>query len=399
MKVDTALKFKIIPTSKDQFPSQEEQLNAMEDFKKENPMLLEFYPNLTNTSIIYINTVGLHPANTFLSGPTEESRKQKLEEESQKLITKLTATTFQYATNLTFQLEHIDYENTNDIIVANILIPVRLRPLQRYIINDILPPADFKIILTKSPAALDQAKLDLSTAQYNVQVLGRVEKDRTVSIPNLFPYKAAKSKMRQAIVTTMPSQILKYEPISVRMRTRISFCKLCRSSEHRAVDCPEAKECLRCFRKGHHHLQCHTNLKFVDDPRKIERDADNALKSKKQQMTILQNVAKTKKAYNERNEEALKQHSHELEKVRTPIVTPASPDAFTLVSPSKKRRRGYPSPARHQPTTSIQPLKEHSFNAYTLLPDEEEYHTPTLTKLAIKTSLVGRIFGPNLATL
>ncbi|GMG24369.1 unnamed protein product [Ambrosiozyma monospora] len=52
-------------------------------------------------------------------------------------------------------------------------------------------------------------------------------------------------------------------------------------------------------------------------------------------------------------------------------------DAFTLVSPSKKRRRGYPSPARQQPTTSIQPLKEHSFNAYTLLPDEEEYHTPT----------------------
>ncbi|GMF14267.1 unnamed protein product [Ambrosiozyma monospora] len=216
MKVDTALKFKIIPTSKDQFPSQEEQFNAMEDSKKENPTLLEFYPNLTNTSIIYINTVGLHPANTFLSGPTEESRKKKLEEESQKLIIKLTATTFSYATNLTFQLEHIDYENTNDIIVANILIPVRLRPLQRYIINDILPLSDFKIILTKSPAAFDQAKLDLDTAQYNVQVLGRVEKDKTVSIPNLFPYKAAKSKMRQAILTSMPSQIFKYEPISVQ---------------------------------------------------------------------------------------------------------------------------------------------------------------------------------------
>ncbi|GME74347.1 unnamed protein product [Ambrosiozyma monospora] len=175
----------------------------------------------------------------------------------------------------------------------------------------------------------------------------------------------------------MPSQIFKYEPISVRMRTQISYCKLCRSSEHRAVDCPEAKECLRCFRKGHHHLQCRTNLKFVDDPRKIERDADNALKSKKHQMTILQNVTKTKKAYNQRNEEALAQLSQELEKVRTPIVTPATPDDFTLVNPSKKRRRGPPSPARQQPTTSIQPLKEHNFNAFTLLPDEEEFYTPT----------------------
>ncbi|GME73099.1 unnamed protein product [Ambrosiozyma monospora] len=182
-------------------------------------------------------------------------------------------------------------------------------PLQRYIINDILPPSDFKTILTNSPAAVDQAKLDLGTAQYNAQVLGRVEKDKTVSIPNLFPYKAAKSKMRQAILTSMLSQIFKYEPISVRMRTLISFCKLCKLSEHRAVDCPEAKECLRCFRKGHQHLQCRTYLKFVDDPRKIERGADNVLKSKKHQMTILQNVAKTKKAYNQRNEEALAQHS------------------------------------------------------------------------------------------
>ncbi|GMG56340.1 unnamed protein product [Ambrosiozyma monospora] len=143
----------------------------MEDFKKANPTLLDFNPNLTTTSIIYINTVGLHPANNFLSGSTEEIRMKKLEEESQKLITKLTATTFQYATNLTFQLEHIDYENTNDIIVANILIPVSLHPLQRYILNDILPPADFKTIVTKSPAAFDLAKLDLGTAQYNVQVL------------------------------------------------------------------------------------------------------------------------------------------------------------------------------------------------------------------------------------
>ncbi|GMG24232.1 unnamed protein product [Ambrosiozyma monospora] len=324
--------------------------------------------------MIYYTT---HPANTFLSGPTEESRKKKLEEESQKLITELTATTFPYATNLTSQLEHIDYENTNDIIVANILIPVSLRPLQRYIINDILPPADFKIILTKSPAAFDQAKLDVGTAQHNVQVLGRVEKDKTVSIPNLFPYKAAKSKMHQAILTSMPSQIFKYEPISVRMRTRISFCKLCRSSEHRAVDCPEAKECLRCFRKRRHHFQCRTNLKFVDDPRKIERDADNASKSKKHQMTILQNVAKTKNAFNERNEEALKQHSQELEKVRTPIVTPASPDDFTLVSPSKKRHCGSPSPAHHQPTTPIQKLTNHTFNQFTLLPDEEGSTTST----------------------
>ncbi|GME70324.1 unnamed protein product [Ambrosiozyma monospora] len=104
---------------------------------KKNPTLLEFYPNLINTSIIYINTVGLPPANTFLSGPTEERRKKKLEEESQKLIIKLTTTTFSYTTNLTFQLEHIDYENTNDI----------------------LPPSDFKTILTKSPAAFDQANV------------------------------------------------------------------------------------------------------------------------------------------------------------------------------------------------------------------------------------------------
>ncbi|GMG35856.1 unnamed protein product [Ambrosiozyma monospora] len=175
----------------------------------------------------------------------------------------------------------------------------------------------------------------------------------------------------------MPSQLFKFEPISVRVRTRISFCKLCRSSEHRAVDCPEAKECLRCFRTGHHHLQCRANLKFVDDPRKIERDADNALKSKKHQMTILQRVAKTKKAFDQRNEEALRHHSQELTKVRTPIVTPASPDDFTLVSPSKKRRRGSPSQAHHQPTTPIQKLTNHTFNHFTLLPDEEESTTPT----------------------
>ncbi|GME78093.1 unnamed protein product [Ambrosiozyma monospora] len=45
-----------------------------------------------------------------------EERRQHFKEETVKLTSKLAASTFTYANNMTFQLEPIDYQNTNDII-------------------------------------------------------------------------------------------------------------------------------------------------------------------------------------------------------------------------------------------------------------------------------------------
>ncbi|GMG38912.1 unnamed protein product [Ambrosiozyma monospora] len=299
-KVKTALKFKINPTSNKQFPSRKEQFTALSNFKSENPSLLGFLPMLTGGSTLFVNTVGLHAENTLIKGATMEERRQHFQEEKIKLTSKLAASTFTYANNMTFQLEPIDYQNTNDIIVANVLIPGSLAPCEQWILKDILPAEQFDILVQKSPDDLAKSALSENTF-YNVQIMGRA-KHKSVNIPNLFPYKAAKSKARLRLD---PSELSEYEPISVRIRTHLSFCRLCRSTDHPTDKCPEAKVCGRCFKKGHHQIQCKTNLKHVQDIRKIEHDADNAWKSQKQQLTDRHQTAKNQKAYKQRNEARL----------------------------------------------------------------------------------------------
>ncbi|GMG39818.1 unnamed protein product [Ambrosiozyma monospora] len=107
-------------------------------------------------------------------------------------------------------------------------------------------------LLTKSPDRWDIKDLPL-TSCYNVQILARPCKPEA-RISNLFPYKAAKSRLVGCIKL---------------------YCKLCRATTHETNACPEAKECSRCFKKDHNVRQCNSKQPQYDvtrfQQRKLER--------------------------------------------------------------------------------------------------------------------------------
>ncbi|GME74105.1 unnamed protein product [Ambrosiozyma monospora] len=180
---------------------------------------------------------GLHAENTFIKGATMEERRQHLKEETVKLTSKVAASTFTYTNNMTFQLEPIDYQNTNDI-VANILIPGSLGPCEHWILKDIL--------VQKSPDDLTKSVLS-ENKFYNVQIMGRA-KHKLVNIP----------------LTYSHTKLLNPKPVLDLTQSLSESELISHSADQRIITLTSAHK-PRCFKKGHHQIQCKTDLKHIQD--------------------------------------------------------------------------------------------------------------------------------------
>ncbi|GMG23693.1 unnamed protein product [Ambrosiozyma monospora] len=192
-EVDNLLKFKVKPSLIQNMPSKKEIFNSLEAYRQANPDLLKFSVRFLDHSdsadIIHLSTPA--PQASVIDGTTTAQRAMNLATKVKTLVNKLNNATFDYSTNLTFNLEHIDFKSTADLFTFNISIPSSLMENHDAIIDQLFPTEHFERILLKSPDRWDIIQLPL-TSCYNVQMLARPFKGTETRIPNLYPYKASK---------------------------------------------------------------------------------------------------------------------------------------------------------------------------------------------------------------
>ncbi|GME85819.1 unnamed protein product [Ambrosiozyma monospora] len=198
-EVNNLLKFKVKPSMTQNMPSKKEIWNSLEEYRTNNPSLLNFtvgfLDHTEKCETIHLTTPT--PLASVNDVTTAAQRTLNWESKMKTLVNKLNSETFNYSTNLTFKLEHINFKSTADLFTFSISIPSSLMENHDAILDQLFPTDTFERLLIKSPDRWDIKDLPLASC-YNVQMLARPYK-LGARIPNLFPYKAAKSKLVDCI--------------------------------------------------------------------------------------------------------------------------------------------------------------------------------------------------------
>ncbi|GME84852.1 unnamed protein product [Ambrosiozyma monospora] len=202
--VDNPLKFKVKPSMAQNMPSKKEIWNSLKAYRRANPDLLNFtvrfFAHSDSSDIIHMSTPA--PQASVIDGTTAAQRAMNMATKMKTLlVNKLNNATFDFSTNLTFNLEHIDFKSTNDLFTFNISIPTSLMENHGAIINQLFPTEHFDRILLKFPDRWDIMRLPLASC-YNVQMLARPFTGTETRIPNLYPYKASRGRLVDSVDLT-----------------------------------------------------------------------------------------------------------------------------------------------------------------------------------------------------